>query len=461
MIFIELFIFLSTILPMFHLINALVTRKEKNFIALKKRKMMSILVPCYNEEDTIALSIKGLLAMDYNNFEAVYINDGSIDDTFKILCKTLELEKLHMANLFLNSYVSKHETFFRRTSNMKIKAIYKSKLYKNFFVIDKQNGGKSDSLNAGICFAESKIIVTLDADSVLERTALDRMNGVFCDENVVAAGGSIHIMQGYDPSYLDGRVRRKQKNLITMQILEYLKGFYIYKISLAKQKATAIISGAFGVFTKEILVSAGGFRKTLGEDIDITICIQQMIHKTRKRIVYLPNALCYTQCPESWGDLVKQRIRWQKGFVNCVIYYRRFLLKTLFTKSLSFHFFIEAMLVGVCSCLFTVFTYAFVVALAFSDFHTVGVFGIYFAFGIAFSVVYSLVAILISLKHNRYPRSILKKVASAILIDIFFYRFFNLFMYLSGTIGYFWSREKNNKWNKVRRSKCEFNVSNI
>jgi cellulose synthase/poly-beta-1,6-N-acetylglucosamine synthase-like glycosyltransferase len=96
-----------------------------------------------------------------------------------------------------------------------------------------------------------------------------------------------------------------------------MKGFYIYKISLHKQNATAIISGAFGAFRKDILMQAGGYRKTLGEDIDITLKIQFMIKNTNKKILYMPEALCYTQCPENWKDLFRQRIRWQKGFINC------------------------------------------------------------------------------------------------------------------------------------------------
>ena len=459
MILIELFIFLSTILPLFHLVNALCTKKRRAAVHDKEKKPMSILVPCFNEEDTIALSLRGLLAMEYAAYEVIYINDGSCDGTMDALSAALDLVPEDALSDI--SDLRAHKVFRSRTRSLGIRGIYRSRRHKNFFVIDKQNGGKSSALNAGICFAHHDLIVTLDADSVLERTALSRMSGAMSDKDVVAVGGSIHIMQGYDQGYLKGRFEKKRGVLVTMQILEYLKGFYIYKLSLAKQNATAIISGAFGVFTKDILLRAGGFRKTLGEDIDITLNIQQMIHKTHKKLLYLPDALCYTQCPESWRDLTRQRIRWQKGFVNCAGYYRRFLLKTMFTKSLSFHFFIEALLVGICSCTFTVFTYAFVAVLAFGNAQTAVVFGIYYGFGLVFTVLYALSAIFISIKHNRYPKAILKKAVPAILLDILFYRFFNLAMYIGGTVSYFWKRGGRHDWNKVARSKRAFNVGNI
>jgi cellulose synthase/poly-beta-1,6-N-acetylglucosamine synthase-like glycosyltransferase len=372
--------------------------------------------------------------MDYDNYEAIYINDGSEDNTLEVLQSILSLYTIG------------------KGTNGDESVVYRSGLYPNFYVIDKPNGGKSEALNAGISLASSDLIVTLDADSVLERDALQHMSCVFEDADVVAAGGSVHIIQGYAAP--DRRLSIKP--MVMLQILEYLKGFYIYKMSLSKQRAMTIVSGAFGVFRKEILILAGGYRKTLGEDIDITIRIQQMIHKTKKKILYIPKALCYTQCPENWRDLKNQRIRWQKGFIDCVVHYKAFLFKTFLYKSLSFHFLIEAMAVGLCSCLFTIFTYVFVAVLAFGDIQTVGVFGAYYLFCLAFNIIYSLSALAISVRYNRYPRHILRKAWLAIVLDILFYRYFNLIMFLGGTLLYFWKRGSQNDWNKVSRIKREY-----
>lgn len=458
MIVIELLIFLSTILPLFHIINSLISlRKQKKYLD-REEKRMSILIPCYNETDTVKISIKGLLNMNYDSFEAIYINDGSDDDTFEKLSSLLSLQRIDAANDFKINETRQLSTFCKRIQNLRIKGVYKSKVFSNFYVIDKVNDGKSSALNAGILFAHSDIVVTLDADSVLEKNALKIMNCEFYDNTVVAAGGSIHIMQGYDKDYLCGRFDKKRSLLVNLQIMEYMKGFYVYKKSLAKQNATAIISGAFGVFTRDILMQAGGFRKTLGEDIDITLCIQRMIHKTDKRIVYITDAMCYTQCPENLHDLTRQRLRWQKGFVNCVFHYKKFLFKTLFIKSLSFHFLFEAMIVGISSCLFTVFMYVFVTAMAFSDISTLKLFGIYYGFGVVFNIGYSISALILSAKKHKYPKAAYKKVALAIVLDIFFYRYFNLLMYIGGTASSMWNRGESS-WNKVERNKREFNLT--
>lgn len=200
----------------------------------------------------------------------------------------------------------------------------------------------------------------------------------------------------------------------------------------------------------------GGYRSTLGEDIDITMRIQKQIQKSGQKILYLPEALCYTQCPENWRDLKKQRIRWQKGFIDCVLYQKAFLLKTFMFKSISFHFLVEALLVGFCSSLFTVLSYGLVIVLSLRNTHYLYIFLIYFTFCLGFNVVYDLSAITVSIKFDRYPAAIIKQISLVIVADILFYRYFTLTMYLAGTISYFWNKGKNDSWQKVARSKNYF-----
>ena len=208
---IELLIFLSTILPIFHLLNALFSKKKQNLCIAGEEKSFSVLIPCYNEEDTVQVSVNGLLAMDYKNFEVIFVNDGSADNTLGVLDEILDLKEIVKTKGYPAG----------------VKTIHQSKKYENFYVIDKQNGGKSDALNIGILFSKENLVVTLDADSVLKKDALSYMNHAFEDKDVIAVGGSIHIIQGYDPEYLQNRMERKRSMLITLQILEYLKGFHI------------------------------------------------------------------------------------------------------------------------------------------------------------------------------------------------------------------------------------------
>lgn len=207
----EMFIFLSTILPIFHLLNAILNRTRQNeYNDCAQKKMFSILIPCFNEEDTVGISVDGLLAMNYKNYEALYINDGSDDRTLAALDQALELKKI--------------PTPFRA---QEIKSVYQSQKHRNFYVLDKGKSGKSAALNLGISYARAALVVTLDADSILKGDALERMNCAFEDQKLVAAGGSIHIIQGYNPSYLSSRLKLISRMIVTLQILEYLKGFYI------------------------------------------------------------------------------------------------------------------------------------------------------------------------------------------------------------------------------------------
>ena len=241
--------------------------------------------------------------------ELIFINDGSTDETMEALISQLQLIPQELK-------VPAHALDF-----MPIKQIYRSSLYKNVLVIDKENGGKADSLNAGITYATKDIVITLDADSVLDTEALSILNQAFADSSVIAAGGNVHILQGrkqtghgFEPSLL------KMKQIVRFQILEYLRGFYILKASLAKSNALSIISGAFGAFKRNVLLEVGGYRQTIGEDIDITLKVQQYAMKHKgTHVLFVPEAICFTEVPESWKDLFNQRVRWQKAFMDCFV----------------------------------------------------------------------------------------------------------------------------------------------
>lgn len=414
------------------MINALITTFKKKPILqfAENEEKFSILVPCYNEELLIEYSINNLINLNYSNYEVIYINDGSSDDTMEKLKEILKLKKFYYKKRY----------------------IFKSSIYENFYVINNSNMGKGESLNLGINIATSPLIVTLDADSSLHNDALKYLNKSFLDENVVAAGGAIHIIQGYEDKF-----NKSIKRITTLQILDYIKGFYIYKISLNKQNATAIISGAFGAFRKDILIRVGGYRKTLGEDIDITLKIQFMIKNTNKKILYMPEALCYTQCPENWKDLFRQRIRWQKGFINCFLFYKNQFIKNFFKKSLSFHFFVESLLMGITSIFFSIFTFIILLIIASSTVLKLYVF--YLAIRIVLREIYSLVAIFISKRYNLYPEKTYKDIYKIFFLDILVYPLFLMCLYLCGTFMYFWNFEENQLWNKMKRTQNFYKIS--
>lgn len=318
---------LYNLIPLFMVKNNREIKKEKE-------EKISILIPAFNEEKTILNCLRGILNVDYVNFEAIFINDGSKDNTFSQLDKHLDLrlvEKIPASKLL-------HE---------KVLGYYQSISYPNIYVIDKVNGGKADALNAGIEYAENEIIITLDADSILDTNSLHVINSTFKDDTILAVGGMVQISQGFYGDSNNPQPTFKTNGLIKYQILQYLTAFYLYKLTQSKLKSITVIAGAFGAFKKNILFEVGGYRKTVGEDMDITLKIQILIKTKYKRhkIVFQPYASCYTECPSSIRDIFSQRIRWQKAFIDCVFIYRKAFFRKL-TFSTSLYFLVDSLLFG-------------------------------------------------------------------------------------------------------------------
>lgn len=296
----------------------LYTCKKQKKTYPRKEKGISVLIPAYNEALVIENCLNGILNVQYSHMEILFINDGSTDLTFKKLHKLLQLTTASKENEGALQYGQ-------------VNGLYRSQRHPNIWVIDKVNGGKADALNAGIDFAEHEILITLDADSILDSRALIEINRTFTDKTVVAAGGLVNIVQGFHHESEKFSPFFNIPNLIRFQVVRYLTGFYMNKTTQSKFEALTVIAGAFGAFRKSVLLQAKGYRKTVGEDMDITLKIQELIGTVLKgkRIIFVPEAICYTECPATLKSLYKQRIRWQKAFIDCIFTYRKSLYRKL------------------------------------------------------------------------------------------------------------------------------------
>lgn len=294
----------------------------------------SILVPAYNEEKVIENCIVGFKQLAYKNAELIIINDGSKDHTLAVLKKALNLipsdASLKMTQL-------KHN---------QILAIYESKDFPNIYVIDKLQGGKADALNAGINFSAKEIVITLDADSILEKYSLCEMNVAFQNNDMVACGGNVLIAQGFKGEFTQLTPTFKINGLIRYQLLQYLTAFHLHKQAQSTLQTITVIAGAFGAFRKDVLFSINGFRNTIGEDMDVTLKLHLWMKENRgKKISFVPAAKCYTECPSTLHDLFKQRVRWQKAFIDCLIYYRKCFF-TNFSIRFSIFFLVDQFIIG-------------------------------------------------------------------------------------------------------------------
>lgn len=286
---------------------------DSSLIAAGFLPPVTLLAPAYNEEATCVESTRSLLALEYPEYEVMVINDGSRDATLQKLKDAFKLEesfRMPMATL----------------PTADVKAIYRSKRIPNLWVIDKENGGKADSLNAGINFCVNPQFCAVDADSLLEKPALTRIVRPFVEDNrTIAVGGIIRIVNGSKVRAGNVEKIRLPKNLLArFQVLEYFRAFLAGRMGWEAFNATFIISGAFGLFHRRTVVDVGGYStkrnrfETVGEDMELVVRLHHHCRREKidYRISYVPDPVAWTECPESLRVLGRQRSRWQQGLLE-------------------------------------------------------------------------------------------------------------------------------------------------
>ena len=281
---------------------------------------VSILAPAYNEEASVIASVKSLLKMNYGRYEVVVINDGSTDRTLGKLQDEFQL------------YRSK-QVYRGGLETKPVRGIYKSRKpeFRSLLVVDKENGGKADALNAGINCSRYDYVCCIDADSLLEDDAILRvMKPFFEDERVVASGGIVRIANGCEVS--NGRVINiglSRHFLPVFQVVEYFRAFLAGRMAWHGMNGLLIISGAFGMFKKSTVVEVGGYSPdTVGEDMELITRIHRVMRERKEpyRIVFVPDPVCWTEAPESFKILGRQRNRWHRGLLETILRHRTMFL---------------------------------------------------------------------------------------------------------------------------------------
>jgi cellulose synthase/poly-beta-1,6-N-acetylglucosamine synthase-like glycosyltransferase len=268
---------------------------------------VSILVPSYNEELTIVESVRSLLSLHFPEYEVLVINDGSTDGTLQVLIEEFGLKPCPLTD---NPGL---------LSARQVRCAYRSPQYPKLLVLDKENGGKADALNAGINFSRYPLVATIDADSVLEKDALIRLVKVYMEnpEEHVAVGGNVRVANGCAIENGVVKAARVSNRLLpAIQCVEYLKAFLAGRIGWSAMNGLLIISGAFGLFRKDCLIQVGGYEEGCpGEDMNIVMKLHRYMLDRGKpyKIVFCPDAVCWTQAPDSLRVLGSQRRRWMRG----------------------------------------------------------------------------------------------------------------------------------------------------
>jgi cellulose synthase/poly-beta-1,6-N-acetylglucosamine synthase-like glycosyltransferase len=252
------------------------------------------------------------MALEYPSFEIVVISDGSTDATVQRLIDAFELEPVRRP---IPPFLE----------HAPVRAVYAPRGRLNLLVLDKENGGKADALNAGINFAEYPLVCAIDADSVLEQDALVKAAMPFLDDPVrtVATGGLVRVANGCRVER--GRVMEAalpRTALPMFQVVEYLRAFFGARTGWSAVNGLLVVSGAFGLFRRDAVIGVGGYStETVGEDMELVVRLHQTLRDRGRpdRVVYVPDPVCWTEAPASTRVLRRQRRRWQRGTAETVL----------------------------------------------------------------------------------------------------------------------------------------------
>ncbi|GAC1646973.1 MAG: hypothetical protein NVS4B3_00290 [Gemmatimonadaceae bacterium] len=228
---------------------------------------VTIIVPVYNEAAVVVGAVRSLLALDYPAFDVLVVDDGSTDETAALIGA--------------------------------LEGRYGGTMVR---VVRKANGGKASALNAGIALARTPFVVCMDGDSRLARETLRHAMRHFIDPRVGAVAGNVKVVN--------------RRNVWTrLQALEYIEGLNMARRAQGFLRVVNIIPGPIGIFRRDVLVEVGGYdTDTFAEDADLTL----KILTAGWHVTYEERAVAWTEAPETFLDLIKQRYRWTRGILQAL-----------------------------------------------------------------------------------------------------------------------------------------------
>ena len=270
---------------------------------------VSVLLPAHDEQEGIVPAVRSLLALRYPTFEVVVVSDGSTDATFARLTEAFDLVPVRKA-------------MRGGLPCAAVRGTYVSRRHPDLWVVDKDRGGKADALNCGLNAARHPYVCAVDADTVLEEDALLRVAKPVVDDPglVVATGGIVRIANGCTIDH--GRVvdvRLPRNPLAALQVVEYFRAFLVGRVGWSRLGSLLIISGAFGLFRRDLVEAVGGYAvDTVGEDVELVVRLHRYLRERGEdyRIEFVPDPVCWTEAPETLRVLSRQRRRWQRGLIE-------------------------------------------------------------------------------------------------------------------------------------------------
>jgi cellulose synthase/poly-beta-1,6-N-acetylglucosamine synthase-like glycosyltransferase len=411
-------------------------------------KTISILVPAYNEAGNIIESVESLLRLEYPEYEIIVINDGSSDDTIEQLIKHFKLIKTEM--------------FYKESiRHQPIRGIYKTTELPHLTVIDKENGGKSDALNAGINVSDYDLVCAIDADSILEQDVLKKLIQTFIrHKHTIAAGGIVRVINGCKIVNREIKeIHVPDSFLARLQSVEYLRAFLFGRVGWDYMKSLLIISGAFGIFDRKAVLEVGGYlTDSVGEDLELIIRLHSHFLREKKEynIRFLPEPICWTEVPNDYKSLKNQRNRWHRGLADSIWRHRYMLFNPTYGRFGLFvlPFFLIFELIGP---IIILFSYLYIgVLFLIPGYGSVSFVVLFFAVSVIYGMVVSLISVLaeeIAYKTYSSTKDILVLTAYS-FIENLGYRQIHSFWQVLGIIDFI---KGNKSWGNMRREGFKVN----
>jgi len=421
----------------------------KSMLSFEKLPTVSVIAPAFNEEKSIIENIKCLLSLQYKDFEIIIVNDGSKDNTLSKVINYFEMVKVERA----------YQLDLKCAT---IRGIYQSKnqAFNHLVVIDKENGGKADALNAGINVSQNDLFLAIDVDCILESDALLKMVKPFIDDTknvVIASGGVVRIANSCEVK--EGKISKVNypKNFwAKFQVLEYFRAFTLGRMAWSKLNGLLIISGAFGLFDRKRVIRVGGYDKnSVGEDLELVVRLRRYMHEVEKvnyRVAFIPDPLCWTEVPESYRVLSRQRNRWTRGAIDTILKHKKMFLNPRYglIGMVSFPYWVLfewlAPLIQAIGLIYLILVIIFGLL-------NIHVFITLLLFVLGFSIMYSLFAIFFeAYTYNKYKGvSYLAQSIGFILLEMFIYQPLNMIFSLTGHFDFYFKKDKN-KWGDMKRT---------
>ncbi len=441
------FLFLSVTIGSSALYGAKRRNALKNELSNDYYVPVSVIIPAYNEAVTIESTIRSLLALDYRLYEIIVVDDGSTDDTAAVVREVFQMHPVH-------------RPVQRRIKCQPVEGIFESHAFKvPITLVSKKNGGKADALNMGINASKYPYFLCLDADSILQHDSLEKIvRPVLEDDNVVAVGGTVRPSNGAEIE--DGKViryRMPSRILACMQVLEYDRSFLAARIMFDKYNGNIIISGAFGLFKKSVVIDAGGYETdTMGEDMELVVKLHVFCRENQKPylIRYATDAVCWTQVPEKLNDLRKQRRRWHIGLFQSMTRHREILMNPKYGM-VSFVSYLYYLIYELLSPYIEVFGVLTMVLASFLDFLNVPFMLLFLGIYVVYSAILSLTAFFARIYtiDLKLTFSDFLKAIGLCAMEVSFLRFVLAWVRMTALTKY---KKKRKDWGEIERTKINY-----